>query len=112
MIIVFSSIKLRLEGKVVVITGGVSGIREAVVSLFVTQGTNVIITDIQDTLDDAREELQVAASLAHTVDNYGRIDIMLSNIGIVGTMDNLLDHKKLVKIGSTFLLEEATPPQR
>ncbi|KAK8962862.1 hypothetical protein KSP40_PGU008645 [Platanthera guangdongensis] len=109
MIVVGSSAKLRLKGKVAVITGGASGIGEAVVLLFAAQGANVVIADI---LGDVREELQVVAVVALAVDNYGRIDNMLRNVGIVGSMASVLDHKKLMKIGLTFLLEEANPLKR
>ncbi|KAK8954837.1 Short-chain dehydrogenase reductase 3b [Platanthera zijinensis] len=101
--------KLRLEGKVAVITGGASGIGEAAARLFTAQGASVVITDIQDTLGqsvsasisppgcctyihcDVRDEAQVAAALALAVDTYGRIDVMFSNAGIVGTMATILE---------------------
>src|ERR1700693_3431530 len=38
----------RLEGKVAVITGGASGIGEATVRLFSSQGAQVVIADVQD----------------------------------------------------------------
>ncbi|KAK8967680.1 Short-chain dehydrogenase reductase 3b [Platanthera guangdongensis] len=101
--------KLRLEGKVAVITGGASGIGEAAARLFAAQGANVVIADIQDTLGrsvsasisppgsctyihcDVREELQVAAAVALAVDIYGRIDVMFSNAGIVGSLAGVVD---------------------
>ncbi|KAK8967682.1 Short-chain dehydrogenase reductase 3b [Platanthera guangdongensis] len=101
--------KLRLEGKVAVITGGASGIGEASARLFAAHGANVVIADIQDSVGqsvaasisplgratyihcDVREELQVAAAVSHAVDTYGRIDIMFSNAGIVGSMASVLD---------------------
>ncbi|KAK8954836.1 Short-chain dehydrogenase reductase 3b [Platanthera zijinensis] len=101
--------KLRLEGKVAVISGGASGIGEASARLFAAHGANVVIADIQDSAGqyvaasisplgratyihcDVREELQVAAAVAHAVDTYGRIDIMFSNAGIVGSMARVLD---------------------
>ncbi|KAK8933711.1 Short-chain dehydrogenase reductase 3b [Platanthera zijinensis] len=49
--------KLRLEGKVTVITGGASEIEEADVRLFATKGVNVVIAGIRDTLNDVWEEL-------------------------------------------------------
>lgn len=51
-------IRLRLEGKVVIITGGASGIGEAASRLFAAEGAAVVIADIQDKLGTA-----VAASI-------------------------------------------------
>ncbi|KAK8954835.1 Short-chain dehydrogenase reductase 3b [Platanthera zijinensis] len=101
--------KLRLEDKVAVVTGGASGIGEAAARLFAAHGASVVIADIQDTLGrsvsasisppghctyihcDVRDEAQVAAAVALAVDTYGRIDVMFSNAGIVGSMAGVLD---------------------
>ncbi|KAK8937981.1 Zinc finger CCCH domain-containing protein 45 [Platanthera guangdongensis] len=65
--------------KVTAITGGAREIGEADVRLFAAKGVNVVIADIQDTVDNVWEEMYMAATMALTVDNYGRIDIMLCN---------------------------------
>ncbi|PKA51533.1 Short-chain dehydrogenase reductase 3b [Apostasia shenzhenica] len=101
--------KLRLEGKVAVITGGASGIGEATARLFAAHGAAVVIADIQDSLGcsvaasisppgrctfvrcDVRDELQIAAAVDHAVKTHGRLDVMFSNAGIVGSVAGFLD---------------------
>ncbi|KAM7499892.1 hypothetical protein LguiA_024306 [Lonicera macranthoides] len=67
----------RLEGKVALITGGVTGIGESSVKLFVKQGAKVIIAD----------ESHVQNAVETTISKYGKLDIMFANAGIQGTVD-------------------------
>ncbi|CAN4126117.1 unnamed protein product [Withania somnifera] len=90
--------KLRLEGKVVLITGAASGIGEASARLFVEHGACVVLADIQDELGlqvvesigtdkasyqhcDATDEKQVKETVAYAVKKYGSLDVMFSNVG-------------------------------
>ncbi|GAB2272144.1 hypothetical protein Dimus_006964 [Dionaea muscipula] len=91
----------RLEDKVVIITGGASGIGACTAKLFLSHGAKVIIADIQDELglslcnDVGSEDLsfihcnitsepEVKNLVESTIAKYGRLDIMYSNAGIVG----------------------------
>jgi NAD(P)-dependent dehydrogenase (short-subunit alcohol dehydrogenase family) len=92
----------RIDGQVAVVTGGASGIGEATVRLFAQEGARVVIADVQDELGEAiannlgehavfqhtdvREETQVAAAVDRAVAEFGRLDCMFANAGIIGTV--------------------------
>jgi NAD(P)-dependent dehydrogenase (short-subunit alcohol dehydrogenase family) len=90
----------RLDGKVAVITGGVSGIGRACVQLFVEEGAQVVIADIMDDrgqaladelgpnaaylhVDVSREE-DVKAAVDLAVERFGGLHCMFNNAGIGG----------------------------
>lgn len=97
----------RLEGKVAVVTGGVSGIGLGSVELFVKEGAKVAVGDIQDELGSALEaRFPGKVAYAHTdvtddaaierlvqlaVDRFGKLDIMFNNAGAPGNRDALID---------------------
>ncbi|GAB3484151.1 SDR family NAD(P)-dependent oxidoreductase [Azotobacter salinestris] len=86
-----------LDGKVAVVTGGGSGIGEAIVRLFVAEGARVVIGDIDASAAALAAELgeaaifvradvtceeSVAALMQAAVDGFGRLDILVANAGI------------------------------
>ncbi|KAL3716490.1 hypothetical protein ACJRO7_008136 [Eucalyptus globulus] len=94
----------RLQGKVVIVTGGASGIGEATARLFAAHGARmVVIADVQETGRevaasvgtgnctyvhcDVTEEPQVESLVRSTVDLWGRLDVMFSNVGVVSGCD-------------------------
>lgn len=90
----------RLDGKVAVITGSASGIGEASARLFVEQGAQVLLADIQDDKGQAlARELGQSAHYIHTnviqeadiktavqqaLQRFGRLDCMFNNAGALG----------------------------
>ncbi|MDO4814600.1 MAG: SDR family oxidoreductase [Gemella sp.] len=83
---------LNLEGKTVIVTGGVSGIGKAVVTEFLAQGANVVVSDITEKESDnpklvylkcdvsKREEVE--AVVEKTVELFGTVDVLVNNAGI------------------------------
>ena len=96
----------RLDGKVAVITGGASGIGEATVRLFVAEGARVVIADIQDgpgealaravrnavyQRTDVTREADVRAAVSRATSEFGRLDCMFNNAGLIGTAGPIQD---------------------
>ncbi len=92
---------MKLQNKVVLITGAGSGIGAATARLMATQGAHVVVTGIPaagvqaiaDELTgkhrhalaipcDVADAQQVEAAITQTVDHFGRLDILIPNAGI------------------------------
>ena len=92
----------RLENKVAVITGGASGIGEGTARRFIAEGAKCVIADIQNDLAeeladelgenaaafcvDVAEETQVEETVKFAVSEFGSLDIMFNNAGILGSV--------------------------
>src|SRR3954447_4168423 len=97
----------RLEGKVAVITGGASGIGEATVRRFVAEGASVVIADLQQELGEAvaadlgavtrfvvtdvTQEADISAAVDLAVSEFGSLDVMFNNAGIVGAIGRIAE---------------------
>ncbi|KAM7496809.1 hypothetical protein LguiA_021223 [Lonicera macranthoides] len=92
----------RLTGKVALITGAASGIGARTAKLFARHGAKVVVTDVQDDLGrslvqeigpdsasfvhcNVTDELSVRAAVDIAVDQHGKLDILFSNAGTMGT---------------------------
>lgn len=104
-----SNSRLQLAGQVAVVTGAASGIGESTARLFAAEGAAVVVADINVErgeglaaelitgggravfvrTDVSREE-DVARAVQSAVSNFGRLDIMVNNAGVVGAIGSLL----------------------
>ncbi len=113
----------RVAGKVAIVTGGAKGLGEADARILISEGAQVVITDIdvergeatakaigaifmqQDVRDEQRWKEVVAA----TIEQFGRLDVLVNNAGIVdftSVADSTLEKFRLVNavmVEGTFL---------
>jgi NAD(P)-dependent dehydrogenase (short-subunit alcohol dehydrogenase family) len=91
----------RVSGKVAVVTGAASGLGEATARLMHAEGASVILTDIQDDRGqriaaelgdrsrylhcDVTSEPDIVRAVDTAVREFGKLDCMFNNAGIVGT---------------------------
>ncbi len=116
----------RLDGKVAVITGAASGIGAGTARMFVNEGARVVVADLQDEAGqslvdelgdaarfahcDVTSEDDVAAAVDLAVSEFGRLDIMFNNAGIVGIVGKISempadawDHTMAILLRGVFL---------
>jgi NAD(P)-dependent dehydrogenase (short-subunit alcohol dehydrogenase family) len=95
----------RIEGKVAIVTGGASGIGAGTVRRFVEEGARVVVADLQVDAGkrlaaelgerarfieaDVADEHAVAAAVDLAVAEFGRLDCMFNNAGILGAVGSI-----------------------
>jgi len=127
---------MNLKDKVCLITGSARGIGEGIARRYIADGAKVVIADLriedaQSTADaltkmgpgeamavamDVTDENQVNAGVQKVIDNWGRIDVLVSNAGIqiVHKLEDFpfADWKKMLAIhlDGAFLTSKACLP--
>jgi NAD(P)-dependent dehydrogenase (short-subunit alcohol dehydrogenase family) len=126
-----------VDGKVVLVTGGASGLGQAAVGLLVGGGARVVVADLQEdrgeqVVADARgaggeavfcrtdvtKEEDVAAAVGTALDRWGRLDGALNNAGTTGPSNNTVEYSLedwnrvlTLNLTSVFLcLKHEVPP--
>ena len=91
---------MRLKYKVAIVTGAASGIGKEIARAYAREGARVVIADLNQTAADAiaaelggplkalavamdvTNEQQVDEGVARTIEQFGKIDVLVSNAGI------------------------------
>ena len=125
-----------LEDRVVVVTGGASGIGESIVEAFVRQQARVVFLDIQDAAADnliarmvdqrlpaptyCRCDLTDIAALQETVrqivETFGRVDVLVNNAGddtrhaVAAVTPESWDRTMAINLKQQFFMAQAVAP--
>jgi NAD(P)-dependent dehydrogenase (short-subunit alcohol dehydrogenase family) len=99
----------RLTGKVAVITGGAGGIGQAAAAIFIQEGAQVLLVDLNEgalqetvrtmggdavsyVVADTTQPEQVQHFVNTAVERYGGVDVFLANAGIEGVVRSIIDY--------------------
>lgn len=119
------------SGKHIIVTGGVKGIGRAAADIFVREGGNVSVLDIDPTGKDfekastgkvkfyscnVADALNVQESISDAIKHFGEVDVLVNNAGInryatvTETSEELWDLVMNVNVKSAFLASKFSIP--
>ncbi|MBO9703375.1 MAG: SDR family oxidoreductase [Sporocytophaga sp.] len=127
----------RLENKVAIVTGGGTGIGEAIAKRFAQEGAKVVVCGfpedpVSDTVKyikdeggeavvfkgDISEESNAKACIQTAIDSFGKLDILINNAGVFPEINELTNYSNeafryLVKnnIESVFMMTKYALPE-
>lgn len=126
---------MKLKDKVALITGGSLGLGKATAILFAQEGAKVVITgrtektlkeaveegkqkgvDIEYLVSDVSNEDNCKEAVEHTVNKYGKIDILFNNAGVLHlgttheTDTEIWDKTFDINVKGTYLMSKYTLP--
>jgi len=122
---------MRLEGKVALVTGAAQGIGLACAKAFAAEGARVVLADVNEERGreattglgaafvrcDVSRKAEVSAAVEKAVREYGRLDVLVANAGIVHAADFLdleeadFDRVLSVNLKGIFLAGQAAARQ-
>ena len=122
-------VNFGLKNKVAIVTGGLSGIGEAIAELYIKKGAKVAIFDVKkDTAEETKEKygeaaigltvdvtqkLQIEAAIKIVMDTYSKIDLLVNSavIALLDDAENLSeeywDKTFAINVKGSFLVAQA-----
>lgn len=124
----------KLDGQIVIITGGARGIGEGICKIFCNEGATIALWDVleegQTTADnisedggsiffqkvDVTSQESVDSAVANIIENHGKIDVLINNAGIIRDRSILKmtreewDMVRSVNVDSLFITTKAVLP--
>ncbi len=109
---------MRFQGRRAVVTGGLSGIGEAVAKRIAAEGGKVAVWDMQGGIKtDISNWESVQAAMAETLKQLGGVDILVNSAGIAGPTATVTDlkmedwHRTIaINLNGTFFTNRAVVP--